>query len=227
MIFEVKPNLTKTNEGKNYAEFVVEPLPGGFGLTLGHALRRVLLTSLEGFAITSIKVVGAKHEFTAIKGIKEDMIDLVLNIKNIRVFLDSKEEVVITLEKKGAGQVTAADIKCPAGVRILNPEQYITTLADKNTKLKIEFRIQAGKGYVSAEEQEIDGLGVIPIDGIYTPVIDADYKVEDTRVGGKTNFDKLTLMVTTTGGIQPEDAVEKAAEILREYYNFIVNQKII
>src|SRR3989339_1854352 len=141
MIFEVKPNLSKTNEKAKYAEFVIEPLPNGFGLTLGHSLRRVLLNSLEGASITSIKIDGAKHEFTTLAGVKEDIIDLVLNIKKIRVQLEGKDEAVIALHKKGPGEVKAADIECPTGVKVLNPDQYLTTLADKKTSLNIEFTV--------------------------------------------------------------------------------------
>lgn len=223
MIFEVKPNLTKTNEKAKYAEFVLEPLPNGFGLTLGHSLRRVLLTSLEGAAITSIKIDGAKHEFTTLTGVKEDMVDLVLNIKKIEVKLEGKDDATMILNKKGPGEVKASDIECPSGIKVLNPDQYITTLADKKTTLKIEFKVQKGKGYLPAEEQQIEELGVIPVDGIFTPVLDADYSVSDTRVGGKTNFDKLVLRVTTTGEIEPQEALRKAAEILRDYYSFVVS----
>src|SRR3989339_152253 len=223
MIFEVKPNLSKTNEKAKYAEFVIEPLPNGFGLTLGHSLRRVLLTSLEGAAITSIKIDGAKHEFTTLPGVKEDMVDLVLNIKKIEVKLEGKTEGTMTLVKKGPGEVKASDIECPSGLKVLNPDQYITTLADKKTTLKIEFKVQMGKGYLPAEEQQIEELGVIPVDGIFTPVLDADYSVSDTRVGGKTNFDKLVMRVTTTGEIEPQEALKKAAEILRDYYSFVVS----
>lgn len=223
MIFEVKPNLSKINEKAKYAEFVLEPLPNGFGLTLGHSLRRVLLTSLEGAAITSIKIDGAKHEFTTLPGVKEDMVDLILNIKKIEVKLEGKDESTMTLNKKGPGEVKASDIECPSGVKVLNPDQYITTLADKKTSLKIEFKIQKGKGYLPAEEQQIEELGVIPVDGIFTPVLDADYTVSDTRVGGKTNFDKLVMRITTTGEIEPQEALRKAAEILKDYYSFVVS----
>lgn len=222
-MFEVKPNLTKLNESENYAEFVVEPLPGGYGVTLGHSLRRVLLTSLEGSAITRIKIDGVQHEFTTLPGVKEDIVDLVLNIKKIRILIEGKEQATITLEKKGVGDVTAGDIKCPTGVKILNPDQYLTSLADSKTVLKIEFTVEKGKGYVSADEQEVDELNVIPIDAIFTPVLDVEYHVSDTRVGGETNFDKLQLMITTTGELAPQEALEKSSEILKSYYTFIVD----
>lgn len=223
MIFAVKPNLTKTNEKENFAQFVIEPLPGGFGMTLGHSLRRVLLTSLEGAAITRIKIDNVKHEFSTLTGVKEDIIDLVLNIKKIKVFLEGKDEATMVLEKKGPGEVKAGDIVCPQGVRILNPEEYVTTLADKKTNLKIEFLVKKGKGYIPADVQEVAEIGVIPIDSIFTPVLDVDYKVVDTRVGGETDFNKLTLDITTNGGIEPQVALNRAAEILKAYYAFIVD----
>lgn len=228
MFFEVKPNLNKLNEKNNYGEFVIEPLPSGFGLTLGHSLRRVLLASLEGAAITTIKIDGAKHEFSTLPGVKEDLVDLVLNIKKIRVHLeDGKENATINLDKKGPGEVKAGDIVCPTGVQILNPDEYLTTLADKKTTLKIDFTVERGKGYLLAEEKQVPELGIIAIDAIFTPVLDVDYQVSDTRVGEKTNFDKLVLKITTTGGLDPEEALKKASSILKNYYDFLVNPEAL
>jgi len=225
MVFTVKPNLNKIEEKKNFAEFVIEPLPAGYGMTLGNSLRRVLLTSLEGVAITSVKIEGVKHEFSTLPGVKEDIIDLILNIKKIRLHMDSegKEKVVVTLNKKGPGEVTAGDIECPTGISILNPDQYLTNLSDKKSSLKMECGVEKGKGYLPAEKQENKELGVIPVDGIFTPVLDVDYEVMDTRVGGETNLDKLVLKIVTNGGIEPQEALKKGAEILRDYFDFIIS----
>ena len=227
MTFEVKPSIVSNPKGLNSAEFVIEPLPQGYGFTLGNALRRVLLTSLEGAAITEIKIDGARHEFTTLPGMKEDIVDLVLNLKTIRVQLEGKETAVVTVDRTGPGEVTGAGIVCGTGAKVLNPDQYITTLSDKKSKLKMELTIKRGKGYIVAEEQEIDALGVIPIDSIFTPVVDVNYKVSDTRVGGETNFDKLQLVVTTTGEVTPEEALHKASDILKEYFNFIINPEVV
>ncbi len=214
----------KTAE-QNYGKFVIEPLNPGFGHTLGNALRRVLLTGLPGAAVTSVKIDGIRHQFSTLPGLKEDIIELILNIKNLRLKLEG-ERATIKLLAYGPGEVRADKIETPSEVEIINKELYLGSLSDKKSKLEIEMEVEAGYGYTLAEERKISTIGVIPIDGIFTPVVRVNYKVEETRVGRVTNLDKLILEVWTDGTIEPERAVDEAAKILTSYFIQIYEPKV-
>ncbi len=214
-----------TDDGK-YGRFVVEPLERGFGNTLGNSLRRVLLSSLEGCAVTSIKINGVLHEFSTVPGVKEDVTEIVLNIKSLVPKLLDSAPKVVEIAAEGPCEVTAADIKHDAEVEILNPELHIATLAD-DAKLNIEITIDRGRGYIPAERnKQLAGnniIGVLPIDSIYTPVLKVNYTVDNTRVGQITDYDKLTLDVWTNGVINAQEAVSLAAKVLCEHLNLFVN----
>jgi len=213
--------IEEKKEG-NFSQFVIEPLEPGFGHTLGVALRRVLLSNIEGAAITSVKIEGAKHMFSTLPGLKEDVIDLILNIKSLRVKLaEGKESAVIKLSKTGPGEVTAKDIEVSDGVEMVDASQYIGSLADKKAKLEIEMTVERGLGYSLAEERPVSTVGVIPIDAIFSPISKINYKVEQTRVGRQTNFDKLVLEVWTNGTVDAHASLNKAAKILVSFFHQI------
>jgi len=215
------PTLASVDEhSKTSATFAVEPLHTGYGMTLGNSLRRVLLSSIAGAAVTSFKIEGATHEFTTVKGIKEDVVDIMLNLKGIRVRSHSEEPVELRLEKKGAGVVTAADIKANADVDIINPEFVICTIDDPKGSLVIDLVVEAGRGYRTIEEsgtKRIHG-DMIALDAFFSPVQRVRYKIESTRVGQVTDLDKLLLTVDTDGTISPSEAFEEAAAILINQY---------
>ena len=214
-----------TGDGK-YGRFVVEPLERGFGNTLGNSLRRVLLSSLEGCAVTSVKIDGVLHEFSTIPGVKEDVTEIVLNLKSLVPKLHEVCPKVVEIDAEGAGEVTAANIKCDDEVEILNPELHIATLGE-GAKLNMEITLDRGRGYVPGERnKQLAGnnvIGVLPIDSIYTPVLKVNYTVDNTRVGQITDYDKLTLDVWTNGVISAEEAVSLAAKVLTEHLNLFVN----
>lgn len=215
------PALANVEEtGKNSASFVIEPLQAGYGNTLGNSLRRVLLSSVKGGAITAFRVEGASHEFTTVPGIKEDVVDIMLNLKNVRVKTASDEPVELRIEKKGAGEITAADIKTSADVEIVNPEQVIATVDDPKKTVVIDLVVESGRGYQTIEESSTKRLhsDMIALDAIFSPVLRVRYKVDATRVGQETNLDKLQLNVETDGSISPRDAFEEAAAILVNQY---------
>lgn len=207
-----------------YGKFVAEPLERGFGVTLGNALRRVLLSSLQGAAVNSVKVEGAKHEFTTLPGVYEDVTDMVLNLKNLVIRLDADEPKPIALDVEGPGEVTADLFEVPAGMKILNPNLHIATL-DKGVSLKMQVGVASGRGYVTADQQVFEEkvIGLVAIDSLYSPVKRATFKVEDTRVGQKTDYDKLILEVWTNGTITPEDAVSHASKILKDHLFLFMN----
>ncbi len=214
-----------TEDGK-YGRFVVEPLERGFGNTLGNSLRRVLLSSLEGCAVTSMKIDGVLHEFSTIPGVKEDVTEIVLNMKSLVAKLHETSPKTVEISAEGPCEVTAADIKCDSEVEILNPELHIATLGE-GAKLDMEITIDKGRGYVPGERnKQLSGnnvIGVLPIDSIYTPVLKVNYTVDNTRVGQITDYDKLTLDVWTNGVISAEEAVSLAAKVLTEHLNLFVN----
>ena len=214
-----------TEDGK-YGRFVVEPLERGFGNTLGNSLRRVLLSSLEGCAVTSVKIDGVLHEFSTIPGVKEDVTEIVLNLKSLVPKLHETCPKVVEIAAEGPCEVTAGDIKCDNEVEILNPELHIATLGE-GAKLNMERTVDKGRGYVPGERnKQLSGnnvIGVLPIDSIYTPVLKVNYTVDNTRVGQITDFDKLTLDVWTNGVINAEEAVSLAAKVLTEHLNLFVN----
>src|SRR6187397_816544 len=215
MEFQV-PRITHEEVNEDRGVFVIEPLDRGFGYTFGNSLRRVLLSSLEGAAVTSVKIEGVAHEFTTLKGVREDVTDIILNLKNLicRLHGDSPE-IEVRLDKKGPGTVKASDIEAPADLEILNPELEVANLSDKG-RLEITLTIGRGRGYVPAELNRgpEHTIGVIPVDSIFSPVRRVSYDVEAARVGQRTDYDKLRLDVTTDGSLNPKDAIGQAAEIL-------------
>jgi DNA-directed RNA polymerase subunit alpha len=210
------PRIVHEEINENRGVFVIEPLDRGFGYTFGNSLRRVLLSSLEGAAVTAVKIEGVAHEFTTLPGVREDVTDIILNLKNLICLLHGESpEVEVHIAKKGAGAVTAEDIQAPADLEILNPELELAHLSEKG-KLEITLTIGRGRGYVPAELNRgpETTIGVIPIDSIFSPVRRVSYDVEAARVGQRTDYDKLRLDVTTDGSIEPRDAIGQAAEIL-------------
>ncbi len=219
MLIAQRPVLSEEVLSPTRSRFILEPLEPGFGYTLGNSLRRTLLSSIPGAAVTSIRVADALHEFSTIEGVKEDVVELVLNIKNIVVSSEFDEPVVMVLRKSGEGVATAGDIEVPAGVEIHNPELHIATLNAKG-RLEIEFVVERGRGYVSAVQNKTSGqeIGRIPVDSIYSPVLRVTYKVEATRVEQRTDFDKLIIDVETKPGRAPRDAMASAGSTLVELF---------
>jgi DNA-directed RNA polymerase subunit alpha len=217
---EIKPGL----DAKRSAKIVAEPLERGFGLTLGNALRRILLSSLQGSAVTFIQMDSALHEFTTLPGVMEDVPEIVLNIKELALMMHSEHPKKMRLKINKPGPVYASDIDAPSDIEILNPDLLLCTLTE-NANVDIELTVSNGKGYVSAEENRTPEtpIGVVPIDSIFSPVKRVSYKVENTRVGQMTNYDKLTLEVETNGAITPEDAVAFAARILQDQVSLFIN----
>lgn len=209
----------KTIEEKDgYGRFTIEPLEQGYGHTLGNSLRRVLLSSLKGAAITKVKFENVKHAFSTIPGMKEDVVEFILNLKKIRLQLDSDKEYTIKLEATGPKTITASDLDLPAGVVILNKDQYLVTLNDKKTKIALTLKAKSGLGYIPAEEQDKSEYGEITIDALFSPIRRVNYKVEETRVGRMTNLDKLIVEIWTDGTIIPSVALKDSAKILTSYF---------
>jgi DNA-directed RNA polymerase subunit alpha len=214
-----RPTLSEEVISENRSRFIIEPLEPGFGYTLGNSMRRTLLSSIPGAAVTSIRVAGALHEFTTLEGVKEDLTDIVLNIKNLVLSSDNDEPSVVYIRKTGAGAVTGADIAVPAGVEVHNPTLHIATLNDK-ANLEIELTVERGRGYVTAVQNKQAGaeIGRIPVDSIYSPVLKVTYKVEATRVEQRTDFDRLVVDVETKPSMKPRDAVASAGRTLVELF---------
>jgi len=217
-IAEITPDGT-------YGRFVVEPLEKGYGTTLGNSLRRVLLSSLEGVAVTFIKIVGVQHEFSTIPGVKEDVAEIILNIKGLTAKLYCDGPKTVYIEAEGEGEVKAGNINCDSEVEILNPDMHIATLAE-GAKLYMEITLDIGRGYISADRNKAalqqNVIGMLPVDSIYTPVIKVNYRVDNTRVGNVTDLDKLTLELWTNGTINAQEAVSVAAKVLTEHLNLFV-----
>ena len=227
MIEIEKPKIECTEDPANgsYGKFIVEPLERGYGITLGNALRRIMLSSLPGTAATSIKIAGVHHEFSTIPGVKEDVTEIVLNIKSLITRLHNADGIkTVYIEAVGPCEVTAGDIKCDSEVEVLNPDLHIATL-DAGATLNMELTLSHGRGYVSADRNKSaqTAIGVIPVDSIYTPVYKVNYTVENTRVGNMTDFDKLTLEVWTDGTITPRDAVSLGAKILCDHFSLFTD----
>jgi DNA-directed RNA polymerase subunit alpha len=220
-IFQIKIEKETPTEGS----FVIEPLIEGYGNTLGTALRRVLLSSLPGAAVTFVKIAGVRHQFATVPGLKEDIVELILNIKQLRVKYEGDKPTKITLDVTGPGEVKASQIKTTSGVEIANKDLVLGTLADKKSKISIEMTVEKGYGYSPFEDRKSDVLGMIPVDATFSPVVRVNPKVESTRVGRMTNFDKLILDINTDGTISPSDAVKEAAKILLSYFEQIINPK--
>ena len=211
------------------ATFVIEPLHAGYGNTLGNSLRRVLLSSIEGAAIVAFRIEGATHEFTTVPGVKEDVVDIMLNLKNVRLKVHTDQPVELRLEKKGAGPITAADIKTTADVEVVNPEQIIATIDDPKKAVVIDLVAESGRGYRTIEDSSISRLhsDMIALDAVFSPVLRVRYKVDSTRVGQETNLDKLLLTVDTDGAISPREAFEEAAAILVNQYTALAGSTTV
>jgi len=217
----VLPKIEHDVASRNYGRFSIGPLESGYGLTLGNALRRVLLSSLPGAAITAVRVSGVSHEFTSIPGVKEDMIALLLQVKQIRLKMHTEEATRLHLEVRGEGPVMAGDIECPSLVEIINPELYLFAVDDPETEVYMEFVAEMGRGYSPAEEREKLPIGELPVDAIFSPIRKASYHVGRARVGQMTNFDQLTMEVWTDGSIRPHEALATGAKLLVTHLNLI------
>jgi DNA-directed RNA polymerase subunit alpha len=226
LVIEIeKPKIEWVNkDGEQHGRFVVEPLERGYGITLGNSLRRILLSSLPGAAVTSVKIEGVLHEFSTIPHVVEDTPEILLNLKSLRLKIHSSEPQVLILDVEGEGEVTAGDIQAPAEVEILNPDLVICTL-EEGGKLYMEITASPGRGYIPAERNKIPNqpIGVIPLDSIFTPIKKVNYFVEDTRVGQITDYDRLTLEVWTDGSIRADEAISLGAKILSKHLNLFVN----
>lgn len=227
MLNMVLPKIEVEASSRNYGHFVISPLESGYGITLGNALRRVLLSSLSGAAITSIRINGVHHEFTAIPHVREDMTRLILNVKQVRMICRSEDPVHIYVEVKHEGPVTAGDLVCPPEVEIVNPDQYLLTADSNDVDLDIEMVVQVGRGYSPAEDRTRLPLGEIPVDAIYSPVKKAAYRVERTRIGQQTDYDRLNLEIWTDGTIAPEDALRTSADILVQHLTLLAGAKAV
>lgn len=219
-----KIEIVEMSQDNRYGKFVLEPLERGFGITMGNSLRRVLLSSLPGVAVTSIKVDGVLHEFSTIPGLKEDLVEIILNLKELALKMHGEEPKILTINAQGAGRIRAADIVADSEVEILNPDHHIAMLND-DAKLYMEITIEKGRGYVPAERNKHAGqpIGIIPVDSIFTPVRRVNFHVENTRVGQVTDYDKLTIEVWTNGSIKADEATSLAAKILNEHLMLFIN----
>jgi len=210
--------IRTVEETEVFGRFSIEPLNTGYGYTLGNALRRVLLSSLPGAALTEVRIAGVPHQFTTVAGVKEDVVQLTLNFKKVRLGIEDDESVALRLEAKGVGEVKAGDLSCPSGVEIVNPELVLAHLTSKNAKLEADLLAESGYGYVPAEERESEKIGVIALDSVFTPVLKVSYRVEKTRVGRLSNLDRLVIEIETDGTISPGEAFFAASEILMKYF---------
>jgi len=225
-MFQLPTSIQKIEQIKNYGKFEIEGLYPGFGITIGNALRRVLLSSLEGAAITSFKIDGIQHEFSPLPNAQETVLDVMLNLKQLRVKLYTSEPQTLVLDVKGEKEVLAKDFEKNTSVEILNPDLHIATLTDKNAHLHLEATVEKGLGYVLAEERNKEKLpiGTIALDAIFSPVQRVNFKVENMRVGDRTDYNKLILEIETDGSLTPEEALTKAAEILKQHFEYIENK---
>ncbi len=212
-----------------YGKFTCEPLERGYGITLGNSLRRVLLSSLQGSAITTVRIEGALHEFTTVPGVVEDVTDIILNVKTLLIRMDDATPRTLVIDKQGEGEVTAGDIQCPTGVSVLRPEQHVATIS-KGGRLRMEMTSAMGRGYFTADQNKApEGMpiGVIPIDSLFSPIQKVNYRVTNARVGHRTDYDRLSIEVWTDGSVRPEDAVAFAAKILKEQLSIFINREEI
>lgn len=226
----IEPNFKVKEEEltEDFGQFVIEPLEPGYGHTLGTALRRVLYISIPGVAVTSVKISGAKHRFSTLPGLKENIVDLLLNIKGLNFkLLNSKDQSVVRVSAKGPKEITGKDLELSEDLEIANPSHYIATLADKKGKLEMEMTVERGYGYSLAEERRSNSLGVIPTDAIYTPIRRVNFTVSATRVGRQTNLDKLTLNIWTNGVVGPREALDQATKTLAAYFHQVYEPKAV
>jgi DNA-directed RNA polymerase subunit alpha len=219
-MFEI--NEEKKEAG--YGRFIISPLEQGYGLTIGNSIRRVLLTSLKGMAVTSVKIAGVKHQFSTLAGLKEDTVEFILNLKKVRFSGTSDKQVKVTLEVSKPGEFTAGDIKVSGGIKVANPELVLGTI-NKGTKLSAEITVDSGVGFSPAEERPSETIGLIPVDASFSPVRRVSYKIEETRVGRLTNYDKLVLEIWTDGTTDAKDALMDSAKILMGYFAQVINPK--
>lgn len=227
MLYDIQlPNIKTVKEDGNRATIAIEPLYSGYGMTLGNSLRRVILSSLGGAAVTAVKIDNVAHEFSTIDGVKEDVVEIILNLKKLRFRVYSDEPQYIILTKKGKGGVTAADIKTNSDIEIVNTDQHIATIDNDKTQIGMEIKVEKGRGYIPVEARENEKLevGMIAVDALYSPVRRVRYNVENTRVGQVTDLDRLVLEVETDGSISPMDAVTQAAEILVRHFSVVGGQ---
>ena len=214
-----KVDIVELSEDYRYGKFVVEPLERGYGITIGNALRRILLSSLPGVAVHSIKIDGVLHEFSTVPGVKEDVTEIILSLKELSATIDGEGSRTLKIEAQGPCSIKGSDIICPPDVEILSKDLHIATL-DDNAKLNMEIYVDKGRGYVPAEDMPI---GVLPVDSIYTPIEKVSYHVENTRVGQKSDYDKLTLEILTNGSINPQEGISLAAKVLVEHLNLFID----
>jgi DNA-directed RNA polymerase subunit alpha len=217
----VMPKIEREAEARNYGKFIISPLEHGYGVTLGNALRRVLLSSLEGAAVTSIRIVDILHEFSDIPGVREDVLQVMLQVKQLRMILEDMDTTRMHLEVRGEGVVTAADIITSPEVKIINPDLYLFTADNSKTRLDIEFIVERGRGYAPSNERGRMPIGELPVDAIFSPVKRVNWEVQAARVGQSTNYDKLVLEIWTDGAISPERALSSSAKILIEHLRFV------
>lgn len=224
----LQPNFTVATEAidANHARLTIEPLEKGYGHTLGVSLRRVLLTSIEGSAVTKVRIDGIQHQFSSLEGMREDVVEFILNLKQLRFNLENETEVIVKLDAKGPKTVTGADLSLPAGVTLSNPDQELAILSGKKT-LSAEITVSRGLGYALASEQTVTTLGDIPVDASFSPITRVAYKVEATRVGRRTDFDKLIIETWTDGTIEAKDALDRAAKILVAHFKQIYDPIIV
>lgn len=221
-----KFKIKTEEESENFAKIAIEPLDVGFGHTLGNSLRRVLLTSLGGASVTSVKIDGVSHQFSTIEGVMEDVIEIILNIKKIRLQISTDETVKLSLKVSGKKEVEASDFEIQGALEIVNPDQHIATLTDAKSKLSMELIAEKGKGYSLSDERKSNEIGVIAVDALFTPVVSVNYTVDQTRVGRRTDFDKLILDITTDGTVTPLESLNEAAKILSESFRKIYEPDI-
>ncbi|MFA4937320.1 MAG: DNA-directed RNA polymerase subunit alpha [Patescibacteria group bacterium] len=219
--------LKVINLGKHRDSIIIEPCWPGYGTTLANALRRVMISSLPGSAVIAVKVISASHEFSALAGVKEDIVDIMLNLKRLRMKVHSIEPVTILLKASGEKKVTAADIKATSDVEIINKDLHLATLTEKKAELEMELTVRQGRGYVPVEnrEKEKAELGHIAVDAIFTPIVKVGFNIEDVRVGQTTNYDKITFDIETDGTISPQEAIQEASKILVDHFNFILTER--
>ncbi len=224
----VEPNfqIETAIDKPGYGKFILEPLNQGYGQTLGNSLRRVLLASLSGSAIVTAKIEGVKHQFSTLSGMKEDVVEFLMNLKKVRLTIDGDEPANMTISKTGPGEVTGADIEVPAGVTIINKDLVLAHLADKKSSLEVSMSAERGIGYVSADEKHYDEVGVMSVDALFSPVTRVNYRVEATRVGRMTNLDRLVMEIWTDGTISALEALKAAAKILVSYFEQVYEPKI-
>ncbi len=227
MLNLVLPQIECEVGTQSYGRFVISPMENGYGTTLGNALRRVLLSSLTGAAVTSIRVSDVPHEFSTIPGVREDMIRLLLNVKQLRFRMHTEEPMRLRLAVQGEGSVTAADLICPPEVEVINPEQYLFTVDDPDALVDVEMTVELGRGYSPSEDRGKLPIGELPVDAIYSPVRKVNYNVEAARVGQMTNFDSLTLEIWTDGTIRPEEALDQAAQLLMRHLSLFADVEAI